>query len=277
MAKIIAEVGSNHLGNRDLIIAYAQESKASGCSILKFQGWRVNNLSRDYFADDYSKEDIAYYDKCEIDYKDVVTICNDNNIQPLITAFDCKNIENIALAMQHSDKKIVKIASPDMLSWKLLDKAFNLFDEVIISTGMHSTKEIFQLGEYLRIAGYHHKAVLLHCTSKYPALRSDVNMARVEYIKSMGIRWGYSDHTIGIEAAVMACAMGAEYIEKHVTLSSFLPSRDASMSCSFTEMERISCWNNYFGIMRGGLNMKELTQHDYQMRKKYCGKWGNNK
>ena len=272
MTKLIAEVGSNHLGDRDLIITYSREAKEAGCDILKFQGWRADKL-----VGDYGKDDIAYYDKCGIDYHDVVGICNDSKIQPLITAFDVDNIGLIALAMGYTDKKVVKIASPDMLSWGLLDKAFQLFDEVIISTGMHSTEEIFQLGTYLRTKGVQHQAVLLHCTSRYPTPSNDVHMARIEYIKAMGIRWGFSDHTKGIHAAVMACAMGAEYVEKHVTLSGFLPSRDAHMSGSFAEFEQIAYWNNYFGLMRGELNMKTLSKYDYEMREKYIGKWGDNR
>lgn len=273
MTKIIAEVGSNHLGDRDLIITYAKEAKEIGVDVLKFQGWRADRLN----PRDYSKADIEYYSKCEIDYHDVVTICNDAGLQPLITAFDVDNIGQIALAMGYSEKKVVKIASPDMLSWGLLDRALDLFDEVIISTGMHSTKEIFQLGTYLRTKGKQHKVTLLHCISKYPAGLAGVNMARVEYIKSMGMKWGYSDHTSGIQAAVMACAMGAEYVEKHVTISKFLGSRDAHMSGEFPEFAEIIRWRDYFEIMRGECSMHELDKHDYAMREKYIGKWGDNK
>jgi sialic acid synthase SpsE len=187
------------------------------------------------------------------------------------------NIGQIALAMGYSEKKMVKIASPDMLSWGLLDRAFQLFDEVIISTGMHSTKEIFQLGTYLRTAGVQHKATLLHCISKYPAGLKSINMDRVKYIQSMGFKWGYSDHSSGIEAAVMACAMGAEYVEKHVTISKKLRSRDAHMSSTFSDLSEIVRWNLNFDIIRGECSMYELDKHDYAMREKYIGKWGDNK
>ncbi len=63
------------------------------------------------------------------------------------------------------------------------------------------------------------KLVLLHCTSNYPTKYEDVNLLAMRALKNrFDLPVGYSDHTLGIEVAIAAAAMGATVIEKHITL-----------------------------------------------------------
>jgi len=270
MTKIIAEVGSNHLGDYNLIYTYISEAKERKLDILKFQGFRADTLD---LTKGYTLKDKEYYKQCEIDFVATVIKCTNSGVQPLITAFDLKNIQNISMAMNYAKKKVVKIASPDMLSFALIDSALRLFDEVIISTGMHTTIEISRLCSYIRSIGQAHKVVLMHCVSKYPTPSTDVNMVMAEYIKEMGFRWGFSDHTESLDASIVAISMGAEDVEKHVTLSKYLGSRDAYMSASFDELGKLVEFAKKASEIRGEFTKKELDENDKQMRCKYIGKW----
>jgi len=275
MAKLIAEVGSNHLGSLDMLEAYFKEAANAGADYIKFQAWKAEKLNTDL---GWTMEDFEYYNHCEISVREIMLLACRNSIKPLFTVFDLETVDEVYNELKFFERElIVKIASPDMLSYSLIDKCLDKFDKVLISTGMHTTEEIFQLGSYIKTKKLSHKVVLLHCVSEYPALLSNVNMARVEYLKNGGFAWGYSDHTIGIEAAVMAAAMGAEYIEKHVTLSTSLPSRDAYMSITFKELDELAKWNYDFQEIRGSISSYDLSTKDKLMRLKYCGKWGNNK
>jgi sialic acid synthase SpsE len=275
MAKLIAEVGSNHLGSLDMLEAYFKEAANAGANYIKFQAWKAEKLNTDL---GWTMEDFEYYNHCEISVREIMLLACRNNVKPLFTVFDLETVDEVYNELTFFEKElIVKIASPDMLSYSLIDKCLDKFDKVLISTGMHSTEEIFQLGSYIKTKKLSHKVVLLHCVSDYPALLSNVNMARVEYLKNGGFAWGYSDHTTGIEAAVMAAAMGAEFIEKHVTLSTSLPSRDAYMSITFKEFDELAKWNYDFQEIKGSISSYDITQKDKLMRLKYIGKWGNNK
>jgi sialic acid synthase SpsE len=272
MTQIIAEVGANHLGRRDMIVAYAKECNQRGIHICKFQGWRADTLDKER----YDEIDRFYYQQREIDFMETVDICTKARVQPLITCFDIKSMSHIALAMGYSDRKIVKIASPDMLSFGLIEKGLELFDEVIISTGMHSTQEIYRLATYLKTIKAERKVVLLHCVSNYPTNLRDVHMARAEHLVNMGFRWGFSDHTTDNTAAIIAIARGAEYVEKHVSFSGYLDSRDAHMSTTFDKLEELVEFARLAKLAIGERDNKYIQPWDVEMRERYCGKWGDN-
>ena len=112
----------------------------------------------------------------------------------------------------------LKVASRDLTNLPLLEALSETKIPMIISTGMAGKKELDIALEI--ILKSHGNVSILHCVSEYPTRPENVNLNSIIYLlKNYGtFTIGYSDHTIGISAAVAAVAMGAKIIEKHITL-----------------------------------------------------------
>ncbi|MDR1003391.1 MAG: N-acetylneuraminate synthase family protein [Prevotellaceae bacterium] len=112
----------------------------------------------------------------------------------------------------------LKVASRDLTNLPLLEAMAETRIPLILSTGMAGKKE---LDEALEAITRHHTDIsILHCVSQYPTHPDNLNLRTIAYLKRhyAAYRIGFSDHTIGIAAPVAAVAMGAEIIEKHVTI-----------------------------------------------------------
>lgn len=112
----------------------------------------------------------------------------------------------------------LKVASRDLTNLPLLSALAETKIPIILSTGMAGKKE---LDDALNtITRYHNDISILHCVSQYPTHPDNLNLNTITYLKKNYGQYciGFSDHTIGISAPVAAVAMGAEIIEKHVTI-----------------------------------------------------------
>src|SRR5690606_14552744 len=98
---------------------------------------------------------------------------------------------------------------------------------IIISTGIASLEDIELALETCRKAG-NNDITLLQCTSEYPAVPEHANLLMIPDLKKrFNVKVGLSDHTMGIEAPVIATALGAKVIEKHFILNRNIESADA--------------------------------------------------
>lgn len=112
-----------------------------------------------------------------------------------------------------------KIASSEIVDVPLIRYAASKGKPIIISTGMASLREINDAVTAAREAG-NDQIVVLACTANYPADPSESNLRGIPVMRdALGTLVGYSDHTMGIGAAVAAVALGGVLVEKHVTLS----------------------------------------------------------
>ncbi len=112
----------------------------------------------------------------------------------------------------------LKIASRDLTNLPLLEALSETKIPIILSTGMAGKKE---LDDAINIVNkYHSDISILHCVSQYPTHPANLNLKTITYLKSNYGQYviGFSDHTIGISASVVAVGIGAEIIEKHITL-----------------------------------------------------------
>lgn len=101
---------------------------------------------------------------------------------------------------------------------------------MIVSTGMGTIEEIQEAVEAIQTAG-NDDITVLHCVTDYPTPPDQVNLRAMHVIQAaLGVPIGYSDHTMGIEASVIAVAAGAKVIEKHFTLDCSLPGPDHKAS-----------------------------------------------
>jgi sialic acid synthase len=123
------------------------------------------------------------------------------------------------------DLKFIKVASRDLTNWPLLKAIAETRKPVLLSTGMGGLREIDNAVEI--IIKYHDNISLLHCVSQYPADYENLNLMSIPFMKERyPFKIGYSDHSIGIVAPVVAAALGAEIIEKHITISHALKGSD---------------------------------------------------
>jgi len=112
----------------------------------------------------------------------------------------------------------LKVASRDLTNLPLIEALSETMIPIILSTGMTGKKE---LDDALQIINkYHSNISILHCVSEYPTQPKNLNLKTIHYLKKnySNYKIGFSDHTIGISAPIAAVAMGAEIIEKHITI-----------------------------------------------------------
>lgn len=223
---IIAEVGECFNGNIDTAFQMIEEAKKAGCDIVKFQLLDMDEVAKD-------DPEYEWFSKLNITPRcisDIISIAKKNDIETLFTPVSVATAENIFNAGQ----KKVKIASSFINKKELLEYINNHFETVYISTGMAELKEISDVIEFLNKPK---EIILMHCVSEYPtgplleqrglkALdEQDVHMNMMLILKQLypNIKVGYSDHTDDILAPMVAVAMGADVIEKHITLDKNTP------------------------------------------------------
>mgnify|MGYP002629786911 CR=1 FL=1 len=266
--KIIAEFTSNHLGDMRIVRAMLEESKRIGVDVVKFQSWQARQLRKDF--PDYDAT-FARHSSAELSdeqHREIVAMCQDVGVEFLTTCFDLSRVDFLASL----GVSTIKVASPDATSWALIEKLAARFETLIISTGLISSAELAELMKRINPE----QVVLLHCISLYPTPLNQVNLARMEHIRAQGFRVGFSDHTAGPEAAMLAIARGAEVIEKHFTLSHALPGKDQQMSATPDVFAQICQWRDQVATMMGKPT-RELTETEETIRATYVGKWGDNR
>lgn len=243
--KIIAEIGVNHNGSRDLAGRLIEAAKKCGADAVKIQIFKPEEMVTGSAAKaEYQKRTAPGFKtqfemlkQYELDIEDIIflkSICMDVDIELIATPFDFASLEII----EKLSVETVKISSGDITNIPLLKKVAGTGKGVIISTGMANLAEI---EEALAVFNKDKPNVsLLHCTSNYPAKVEAVNLRALETLKCAFKRpVGYSDHTEGIVIPIAAAALGAEIIEKHFTLDCRLPGPDHRASLEPHEFTRM--------------------------------------
>lgn len=120
----------------------------------------------------------------------------------------------------------LKVASRDLTNLLLLESLAETKIPIILSTGMAGKKELDEALEI--ITRYHSNISILHCVSQYPTEPDNLNLRTITYLKKHYGQYkiGFSDHTIGISAPPIAVGMGAEIIEKHITIDRHMKGTD---------------------------------------------------
>ena len=171
------------------------------------------------------------------DHKELLCRCRKKKIIFLSAPFDLKSIDLLA----NLGLKIIKIPSGEITNFPYLRKIGSLQKKLIVSTGMSTLKEVAGALNVLIKSGTKKKDItVLHCNAAYPTPFKDANLLAMLTIKDkLGVRIGYSDHTLGIEVAVAAAALGARIIEKHFTLDKDMPGPDHKASLDPKELKNL--------------------------------------
>ncbi|EKR16983.1 N-acetylneuraminate synthase [Leptospira interrogans] len=243
---IIAEAGVNHNGDMNIAEKLINVAFDAGVDIVKFQTFHATELASNFAKKaDYQISNmqeggtqVSMLKKLELSVQDhfrLIEICKKKNIQFLSTAFDLKSIDLlIELGLS-----LWKIPSGEITNYPYLKKIGELNQKIILSTGMANLGEIESALNVLINSGSSLENItILHCTTEYPAPFHEVNLYAMETLKSaFRTKVGYSDHTVGIEVAIAAVALGATVIEKHFTLDKNLPGPDHKASLEPNELK----------------------------------------
>jgi len=149
----------------------------------------------------------------------------------------------------------LKVASRDLTNIPLLQAMAETKIPIILSTGMAGKQE---LDKALSAISYYHSDIsILHCVSQYPTEPQNTNLLTITYLRRNYPQYtiGYSDHTIGISAPIAAVAMGAEIIEKHITIDRKMKGTDQAGSLG---MDGINRMMRDIRIMEQSLGVEDL-------------------
>ncbi len=257
---IIAEAGVNHNGDFETACEMVRAAARAGADYVKFQT-AVPELVISSIAPqaEYQKENTgkveSQLDMCRRihlpleDYPRLKELCRKEGIGFMSTPFDLVSVDFLA----DMGQDWMKVPSGEITNLPYLRRIARAGIPVILSTGMSTLDEIEEAVAIL--TGSHplsfspaetgservldrEDIIVLHCNTQYPTPMEDVNLQAMLTIgKRLGVKTGYSDHTVGIEVPVAAAALGATVIEKHFTLSRDLPGPDHKASLEPAELE----------------------------------------
>lgn len=253
---IIAEAGVNHNGSLEMARKMVVAAKEAGADYVKFQT-AVPELVISSIAEkaDYQIETTgageSQLEMCKAihlplsDYAGLKTLCEETGIGFMSTPFDLVSID----LLQKLGQDYFKVPSGEITNLPYLRKIASAGIPVILSTGMSNIDEIRTAVEILTGESREYPSestltrddiIVLHCNTQYPTPYNDVNLKAMRSIaEELGVRTGYSDHTVGIEVPVAAVALGACVVEKHFTLDRNLPGPDHKASLEPDELARM--------------------------------------
>ena len=195
---------------------------------MKFQTFTAEKLVTPYaekleyqFSEgDEESSQLSMLSKLELSdsmHRELISYSQSRKIEFLSTGFDRESVEYLS----HLGIQRIKIPSGEITNLPYLRVIGRMKKEVILSTGMSTLDEVGKALEVLMGEGTNLGSItVLHCTSQYPTPIEDVNLRAMTLInETFGVKVGYSDHTIGCLTATCAVALGAQVIEKHITLN----------------------------------------------------------
>ncbi|MBP3295737.1 MAG: N-acetylneuraminate synthase [Lachnospiraceae bacterium] len=234
---IIAEAGVNHNGEVEQALRLCEAAKESGADVVKFQTWITEKLLTTKVAQAAYQIDntgivetqfdmLKKLELSQEDFRKIKEYCDEIGLVFASTADEQDSLDFLL----DLGIPFIKIGSGEIGNVPYLRYMGTKGVPVILSTGMSGLGEVEQSIQALREGGAK-EITLLHCTSNYPCEAVNVNMKAMHTLRNaFRLPVGYSDHTLGAEAAIAAVAYGATVIEKHFTLDRNLPGPDHAAS-----------------------------------------------
>lgn len=238
---IVAEMSANHLGSLHTALRIVEAAKWAGADAVKVQTWSPGRMVVDKsialdrgpwagrrLADLYEEAFLPWEW-----HRPIFDRARELGLVPFSAAFDPGAVD--FLETLGVDRH--KVASFELTDLPLIRYMASKGKPMILSTGMATAGEI---GEARVEAASAPVVTLLKCTSAYPAPLEGMNLAGMRRMgEVLCSPYGLSDHTLGHDAAVVATALGATYIEKHLTLSRELGGPDAGFSAEPAEFREM--------------------------------------
>jgi N,N'-diacetyllegionaminate synthase len=248
---IIAEAADAHMGSMDYAKALVRMAASCGADAIKFQHHLPDEEmlpDSGPLADNLPEEGLYQWLKTHAftldQHREIKKLCVQEGVTYLCTPFSWKAAQEI-----YDLVPAFKIGSGEAQDFPTLERIAKLGKPMIVSTGMCSEQEVAGLSLFLdgRKATY----VLLHCVSEYPPMIEDLNLWCIQSLLSYHSYVGYSSHYRGPVDAIMAMALGACVIEKHVSLSEYLAGPDRCVSMNADEFTEVVQASRYLPHMMG--------------------------
>jgi sialic acid synthase SpsE/sugar phosphate isomerase/epimerase len=229
---VIAEIGNNHNGDFDRAIALVDAAVDSQADCAKFQMRKLDEVyrgtslagSEDDLSVEYTLDLLRRFELPPEDHRRLMNYCKQRGIGYLCTPWDTSSLRTL----DSFGVEGYKVASADLTNLPLLAAMAETAKPLILSTGMSRTEEIQAVVEFLQSRSA--QFALLHCQSTYPAAFHNINLRFMETLRMLHPVIGYSGHERGTAVTLAAVALGAQIVERHITLDRTMEGPDHAAS-----------------------------------------------
>jgi sialic acid synthase SpsE len=247
---IVAELGINHNGDVDIAKKMIVEAKKCGVDAVKMQSFVTEefvtdkNLKYTYKSQGRKIIESQYemfkrYELNKKTQKELFNFARKKEILLFSTPQDSTFKMVDYLCSKEINMPAIKVGSDDLTNLPLLAYYAKNRKPMIISTGMSTIDEIEEAVRTIEGQG-NKEIIILKCTSQYPTPPEECNLNQIKTLQyAFNKIIGYSDHTIGGTAAVIATILGAKVIEKHFTLNKKMPGPDHWFSADPKELKEL--------------------------------------
>ena len=237
---VVAEIGINANGDLDLVRQLITVAAEAGCEAVKVQKRTVDVV---YSAEELARPRESVFGKTngdlkrglefgQYEYVEIDKFCAKQGIMWSASPWDIGSVD----FLEQFGVPFYKVASASLTDWRLLDRINATGRPVILSTGMSTIEEIRRAVAQLTTRDL----VLLHCTSTYPTPANEINLRAIPVFKDFWyLPIGFSSHETGTAASVAAVALGANVIERHITMDRNLWGSDQSASLEPDELRQM--------------------------------------
>ena len=240
---IIAEMSANHNGILQNALDTIKCAKEIGADAIKLQTYTADTITLDCRKDDFIIKGGTLWDGKNLYelYQEAYTpwewhekmfeYAREIGIDIFSSPFDKSAVD----FLEQFEPSAYKIASFEITDYELIRYTASKMRPMIISTGIATIDEIQDAVDICREFGSG-EIVLLKCTSSYPAPLEEANLLTIPNLsETFGVVSGFSDHTLGSTAPIVAVTLGAKVIEKHFILDKSIGGADADFSMDKTE------------------------------------------
>ncbi|HVN59794.1 MAG TPA: N-acetylneuraminate synthase family protein [Gaiellaceae bacterium] len=235
---VIAEIGNNHEGDAGVARELVESAATAGADAVKLQTFRTEHYVS--AADAARYERLKRFELADATLADLAALSRERGLLFLSTPFDLESAHVLEPLVD-----AYKVASGDNTFFPLLDRLAATAKPLLISAGLASLDEIERSVQFVRDRrngrGAADDLAVLHCVSSYPTPPGEAALRAIEVLRErLGCPVGYSDHTLGIDAAVLSVALGARIVEKHFTLdTAYSDFRDHRLSADPDEFRTL--------------------------------------
>ena len=244
---IIAELSANHNGSLQNALDTIKAAKEIGANCIKLQTYTADTMTLNSQKDDFMIDGGTLWDGKNLYelyqeaytpwewHKELFDYARSIDIDIFSSPFDKSAVD----FLEQFNPSAYKIASFEITDYELIRYTASKMRPIIISTGIATIDEIQDAVNICKEVG-NNDIVLLKCTSAYPAKLEDANLSMIPSLaQTFGVISGFSDHTLGTTAPIVAVTLGAKVIEKHFILDKSIGGADADFSLNkqeFSEM-----------------------------------------
>jgi len=238
---VIAEIGINHNGELENAKKLIDVAAEAGCQAVKFQK-RTPDISTPENQKNVQRETpwgvmtyLEYKHRIEFgdaEYKEIADYSAKKGLDWFASPWDVPSVE----FLENHGVTVHKVASASITDIPLLEALRDTGKPIILSTGMSTMEEIDKAVEVVGTD----KLVLMHATSTYPLDPKEANLLMINTLRErFGVPVGYSGHETGLQVSLAAVALGADALERHITLDRAMWGTDHGASLEPTGLSRL--------------------------------------